>query len=326
MILNIVILIAGFLILVQGASWLISGASGLARRTGISELAIGLTVVAFGSSLPELMVSLFASFSPFEGRNGIVYGNVIGSNIFNILFVLGIAGAIFPLAVKGRTVLKEIPFSMFATALLMILVNDSFVFGSETNVLGRIDGLILLVVFIVYLVYMYRTMKQEQLELNAYVVPEGTISVGKISLFLIIGTISLGLGGYFVVGYAVKMATAAGWMDGKLIGLTIIAAGTALPELVASAVAAYRKKSDFAVGNIIGSNIFNILFILGTSVLITPANFDLALNMDMALLILATFLLMVTMFTGKIHSLDRWEAILMFSAYAAYVVFLFWRN
>lgn len=322
MIVNILILLVGFVILIKGADFLVDGASGLARRYGVSELAIGLTVVAFGTSMPELVVSVISSA---DGHSGIVYGNVIGSNLFNLLFILGVAGAIFPLAVQSQTVYKEIPFSLFATILLLVLVNDSFVFGRDTNVLSRGDGLILLGFFIVFLIYIFKTMKQSLPDLAANSSVDRNAPIGKMSLFIGLGLIGLIGGGKLVVDNAVAIAEAFG-MSEKLIGLTIIAAGTSLPELATSAVAAFKKNSDIAVGNIVGSNIFNILLILGASSMIAPAEYTLALNLDVALLLVATILLFLTMFTGKIHKLDRWEAILMFAAYGAYMVFLFYRN
>lgn len=321
MFLSIIILLVGFVILIKGADLLVDGSSGIARKYGVSELAIGLTVVAFGTSMPELVVSLISST---QGYSDIVYGNVIGSNLFNLLFILGVAGAIFPLTVQNQTVWKEIPFSLFVTVLMVVLANDVWVWGGEQNILSRYDALILVVLFVGFVLYILRSMKNNEFTLDA---PSDEIPKPnwKLLTFIGLGLVGLVGGGKLVVDNSVIIARSFGLSE-KLIGLTIIAAGTSLPELATSAVAAFKRNSDIAVGNIIGSNIFNVLLILGVSAFITPAPFTTELNLDIAILLGATMILFVAMFTGKMQKLDRWEAMLLFLAYLVYLVYLIYRN
>ena len=314
--LAILCLVAGFAILILGAEWLVKGSSSAAKSMGVSDLAIGLTVVAFGTSTPELIVSLL---SALEGKNDASFGNVIGSNNFNMLFILGISGVIFPLAVQRNTVKFEIPLSFLAAVLLFALVNDSLLLGGP-NLLSLTDSLILLAGFLIFLSYIYRTMKANPGE----AMPEEEvkpISMGKAIVLVIAGLVLLIAGGKTVVDSAVGIATEFGWSE-KLIGLTILAAGTSLPELATSAVAAYRKNPDIAIGNVVGSNIFNILFILGLTGLVHPIEYNPSMNFDLYVLFGSTILLMVFMFTLRSHQLDRWEALLFLAAYIGYTVYL----
>jgi cation:H+ antiporter len=325
MFLPILLLLVGFAILIKGADFLVNGASSAAKKNGISNLAIGLTVVAFGTSMPELIVSLI---SALDGKSDAAFGNVIGSNNFNLLFILGIAGLIFPLVVQRNTVKFEVPMSLLAGIVLFILVNDTLLWeipplmeGSTIygGMLSRLDSIILLVFFAGFLIYIYRTMR------NASEVEEGT-PIKIYSTPMSVGMILLGLamligGGELVVDNAIDIARAYGLSE-KLIGLTILAAGTSLPELATSCVAAYRKNTDIAIGNVVGSNIFNIFFILGTTGLIHPISYNAALNFDMQVMMASTILLMVFMFTLNSRKLDRWEAALMLGAYLLYTVYL----
>lgn len=312
MVLQIVLLVAGLLLLVKGADWLVEGASTVARKKRISELAIGLTIVAFGTSAPELVVNVVASV---QNHQDIVFGNVIGSNNFNLFMILGIAGLITPLAVQSSTVYKEIPISLFAAVLLFVLVNG-FVFGGET--LSRTDGLILLVFFGLFLLYVYKQLKSDLERPGA---KEEQVSGLKVWGLIIVGLAGLVNGGRLVVSSAVDMATAMGVSE-KLIGLTIVAAGTSLPELATTVVAALNKNNDIAVGNIIGSNIFNIFFILGVSAVVHPIPFDTVFNTDLYLLFGGTLLLFITMFTARKKQLDRWEAAILLAVYVAYTAYL----
>lgn len=330
MLVSILLLLVGFAILIKGADFLVNGASSAAKKYGISNLAIGLTVVAFGTSMPELIVSLL---SAIDGNNDASFGNIIGSNNFNLLFILGIAGLIYPLVVQRNTIKYEIPLSLLAAGVLFVLVNDTFIWGSAPieitsgdgsvksyqGILGRFDSIILLVFFVGFLLYIYRTMKTtSDLE-------EGE-PIKLFSTPMSIGMIILGLGmliggGEVVVDNAIKIAHEYGLSE-KLIGLTILAAGTSLPELATSCVAAYRKNTDIAIGNVIGSNIFNIFFILGITGVIHPIPYNSAMNFDIYVLIASTVLLMIFMFTLKSRKLDRWEAFLMLLAYFAYTIYL----
>ena len=311
MALQIGLLLLGFVILIKGADWLVNGASSLAKKHNISDLAIGLTVVAFGTSAPEMVVNIFASIQSHEA---IVFGNIIGSNNFNLFVILGIAGLITPLAVHSSTVWKEIPLSFVAIIFLFFLANDFQL--SDKHTLSRIDGLILITMFGLFLYYVYRQLRTDPAEKEN----EGVIhSHGKIWLLIILGLAGLVLGGRLVVTSAIEMATVLGVSE-KIIGLTIVAAGTSLPELATSVVAAIKKNNDIAVGNIIGSNIFNIFLILGVSSLINPLDFDVAFNTDIYLLGFGTLLLFIVMFTGGKKRLDRWEAAVLLAIYVVYTV------
>ncbi|MFZ2288007.1 MAG: calcium/sodium antiporter [Bacteroidales bacterium] len=311
MVLQIGILILGFVVLIKGADWLVDGATFLARKNNVSDLAIGLTVVAFGTSAPELVVNTFASI---QGHEAIVFGNIIGSNNFNLFVILGIAGLITPLVVQSSTVRREIPLSFIAMLFLFFLANNFFL--SETRILSRIDGIILLIMFGLFLFYVYSQLKSDPAEkLSEHHLP-GHV---KIWALIILGLGGLVLGGRLVVTSAIELATMFGVSE-KIIGLTIVAAGTSMPELATSVVAAFKKNNDIAVGNIIGSNIFNIFFILGISAVIRPLGYDTSFNSEVYLLAFGTIGLLVFMFTGKKKKLDRWEAVLLLVIYVAYTV------
>ena len=313
MYLQIFLLIVGLLLLIKGADWLVDGASALAKKFGISNLAIGLTIVAFGTSAPELVVN---SFAAFNGSYDIVFGNVIGSNNFNLFLILGIAGLITPLSVQSSTVWKEIPLSFLAVIILFILANDFLTLDS--NVISRIDGTILLLLFALFLFYVYKQLKTEDLNNETNTKKYSNL---KIWVFIILGLSILVLGGKLVVNNAILLATTLGVSD-KIIGLTIIAAGTSLPELATSIVAAIKKNNDIAVGNIIGSNIFNIFLILSVSSFIKPIQFNTVFNIDIYILGAGTIFLFIAMFTGKKKKLDRWEAALLLATFIGYTSFL----
>jgi len=315
MYLALLLLLVGFAVLIKGADFLVNGASSVAKKFNISNLAIGLTVVAFGTSTPELIVSFY---SAVEGRNDASFGNIIGSNNFNLLFILGIAGLIYPLTVQRNTVKYEVPLSLLAALVLYIVVNDQILWDSAINILSRWDALILLVCFGLFMMYIYRTMTKasdyEELPIKIYTTPLATGMI-VLGLAMLIG------GGSLVVDNAVAIAEHYGLSE-KLIGLTILAAGTSLPELATSAVAAYRKNTDIAIGNVIGSNIINIFFILGITGLVNPIPYNVAMNFDIEVLGASTILLMVFMFTINQRKLDRWESFLLLAGYIAYTIFL----
>lgn len=313
MIISVLLVLLGFVLLIKGADWMISGASVLAKKNNISDMVIGLTIVAFGTSAPELVVSSVASV---QGHSGIILGNVIGSNIFNLFLILGIVGVVSPINVQSATVWKEIPISLLAV-LLVLLLGNTFL-GQAHSYFSLIDGLILLGFFLLFLVYIYRSMKSETIVSE---VQPMQISNLKIVMFIVVGLAGLVIGGRLVVDNAVSIAKQIGISE-KIIGLTIIAAGTSLPELVTSVVAALKGKTDMAIGNIIGSNIFNVFLILGVSVIINPFEFNTAFNFDILVLLGGTLFLFVAMFTGKRKKLDRWEAVLLLLAFVAYTIFM----
>lgn len=310
-----ILLLVGFAILIKGADFLVSGASSIAKKFNISSIAIGLTVVALGTSTPELLVSITSSL---KGYNSAAFGNIIGSNNFNLMVILGIAGLIYPLVVQRNTVAYEVPLSLVAAIMLYLLVNDQALWGNETNMLSRLDSIVLIGLFLLFMLYIYRTMKSTTaLEDNEIKTYKTNISVGMI----ILGLAMLVGGGTLVVDNAILIAQKFNISD-KLIGLTILAAGTSLPELATSAVAAYKRNTDIAIGNVIGSNIFNILFILPITGLIKPLEYNTDLNFDVFVLSASTLVLMIFMFTLNTRKLDRWEALMLFAGYIIYTVVL----
>ena len=308
----------GFAFLVKGADWLVDGASALARRLRVSSLIIGLTVVAFGTSAPELGVNLYASF---QGTTDIAINNILGSNIFNILFILGVSAIIYPLFVREDTVWKQIPLTLFAAVVLGILANDSLIDKVSSSVLTRIDGIILLIFFTIFMYYVFETARRERKEGREPTTGARQYGLIKTISFIVLGLVCLSLGSKWMVDGAVKLAEALGASQ-SLIGLTIVAIGTSLPELATSATAAYKKNTDIAVGNIVGSNIFNIFFILGVSSVVTPLPFDTTSNINTGVTIIASALLFIAMFTGaKRHLLERWEGIIFITLYAGFIAY-----
>lgn len=305
MIFLFLILVLGFIILIKGADFLIDGAVAVSRKFGVPEIVIGLTVIAFGTSMPELVVNSFASI---ENQGAVVYGNIIGSNIANILLILGVTGLICPIPIKQNTVNKEIPFSLFAVILLIFLSYD--------GTLTRMDAIILLIFFIMFLIYVFVIGKTAKLEVETI----GNMNNMKMLIFISLGFVGLMLGGKLVVDSAVKIATALG-VSKKLIALTIVSIGTSLPELVASVVAARKGQSDIAIGNVVGSNIFNIFLIMGVSGLVNPVAYEAKFNFDIGILIFATLMLIATTYVGKKNLIERWQAGVFFLTYIAYLLF-----
>lgn len=305
----------GLVLLILGADWLVRGASSLAKRFGVSSLTIGLTVVAFGTSMPELVVNTFASAN---AHPEIVFGNIIGSNHFNLFVILGISGLITPLAVQSTTVWREIPFSFLSVVLLYVLANETIA-DQGIRLFSRPDGCVFLLLFLLFLFYLSRQLRAESRQIAD---SEIRMSGLKIASLIFFGLAGLVLGGNRVVDHAVSIAARLG-ADEKLIGLTLVAAGTSLPELATSVVAASRKQIDIAVGNVIGSNLFNILLILPVSALIRPVPYDSSFNTDLLLLAGGTAFLFFAMFTGQKKKLDRWEACIMLIVYLGYSIYLF---
>lgn len=312
MILSLLLVVLGFTGLIFGANWLVDGASSLARKNNISNLVIGLTVVAFGTSAPELVVNSVASAN---GLSDIVMANIIGSNNFNLFIILGIAGLVYPITVQSSTAWREIPISLIITAVLFLLANDFFL--NPDSEISRIDGVLLFAAFIFFLYYVFKQIKTEDIEITTYQESSNYRIWGLIS----IGLAGLIIGGKLVVDNSIDIATDLG-VSQKIIGLTIIAAGTSLPELVTSIVAALKKNSDLAIGNVIGSNIFNILLILSISSLINPVSFNPNFNQDIIILFGGTIFLILAMFTGKRKKLDRWEAFILLAFYLIYTVYI----
>lgn len=309
MLIDVLLLVLGLALLIKGADWLVNGASALAKKYNVSDLAVGLTVVAFGTSAPELVVN---SIAAFESHHDIVFGNVIGSNVANIFLVLGITGLIYPLVVQNSTIWREIPLSLLAAILLFLLVHNLFLF--DTPVLSRVNASFLLLFFGLFMYYMYRQLQKEH-ETNEPVV--AGLSKIKIVLFIVLGLAGLVFGGKLVIDNAVEIAAMLGVSE-KIIGFTIVAVGTSLPELATSVVAALRKNTNIAVGNIVGSNIFNIFLIIPVSAMIKPVYYNPVFDTDLYVLMGGTLFLFVAMFTGGRKQLDRWEAALLLLFYILY--------
>lgn len=319
--LNIILFIIGFFLLIKGADWLVKGGSSLAKRWGVSNLMIGLTVVAFGTSAPELVVNLVASFS---GSNDIAISNILGSNISNIFLILGISAIIYPLAVGRGTVWREIPFSMLAIVALGLLVNDNLIDHAGFSILSRSDGIILLLFFIIFIYYTFVSGKisGDEDHIEKY-------STAKSYSMVLVGIVCLALGGNWIVRGAIDLAGMLG-MSEAFIGFTIVAIGTSLPELVTSAVAAYHREADIAVGNIVGSNVFNVFLVLGLSSVIKPLQFSVDLNVDVLMVVFSTIVLFLFMIVNrggmKKHALERHEGILFVLIYASYIFYLIARG
>lgn len=305
-----VMMIIGVIALVYGANFLVDGASVIAKRFNIPNLVIGLTIVAFGTSAPELVVNVIASV---QGHSAITLGNVIGSNLINTLVILGITALIYPLTVSKTTTYVEIPMSLLAAFIVFLMANDMY-FDGITSVIGKVDGSILLLFFLIFLAYNFYLMvsskEEEELEIKNY-----TPLVA--SLAFVGGLVLLILGGKFIVDSAVEIASGFGVSE-RIISLTVVALGTSLPELATSVVAAMKKNSDLAIGNVVGSNIFNIFFILGISTSIAPITMMPGSNLEIGINVFASLLLLL--FVARKKSLQRWQGAIMIGVYGIYLI------
>lgn len=304
---SVVLLAIGFVLLIKGADFFVEGSSSVAKRLKVPSIIIGLTIVAMGTSLPECAVSITASIT---NNNALAVSNAVGSNIFNLMVVCGFCALFNPLVVEKSTLKKEFPFSMICAVLLLV-------FGYLSMTLGRADGLLLLAVFICFLIWMVRS----ALKARAQAGDEEyeLLPVWKCLLFIIGGIIAIKFGGDFVVEGASAIAAKAG-LSQNLIGLTIVACGTSLPELVTSVVAAKKNELDMALGNVIGSNIFNILFVLGVAAAISPIAFIMENVIDIVILIAMSAVVWGFAWTKK--TLDKKEGIVMLAMYAVYLVYI----
>ncbi|MCP6720366.1 MAG: calcium/sodium antiporter [Patescibacteria group bacterium] len=309
-----ILFIIGFVLLIKGANLLVDGASSVAKRFGISNIVIGLTVVAFGTSAPELFVNVVASV---QGNAGIAIGNILGSNISNILLVLGVTAFVYPITMPHNTVRKEIPLSLLAIFVVGFLINDSLIDNTAPSILTRVDGLILLSFFFVFMYYSFGIAKTGASESGEKVKKLGT---SKAIAFILLGLLGLTLGGKWLVDGAVHIATLFG-VSQTMIGLTIIAIGTSLPELAAAVAAARKKNPDIAVGTIVGSNIFNLFWILGISSIIKPLPFNPLNNLDIGVVIFASVLLLAFLLTGRRYRLEKWQGVVFVLTYIIYIIF-----
>ena len=314
------LLFVGFALLIKGADFFVEGASKIARSLQVSPLLIGLTIVAFGTSAPEATVSIVAAL---EENAGVAIGNVIGSNIFNITFVVGLTALLNPLKVENETIRKEIPFTLLASISLLILISDISLQSMPGNFITRSDGFIFLLFFVIFLYYIFEVARQNRDKIKLESSKPETIPLGKNLLFTIAGLVAIIFGGDIVVGSATEIALSFG-MSETLVGLTIVAIGTSLPELLTSITAALKKESEIALGNIVGSNIFNILFVLGAASVISPLAVDSKMFFDVLLMIILTIVLLI--FSRTNFRIGKREGTFLAAAYVLYMIYIIIRN
>ncbi|WP_156289533.1 calcium/sodium antiporter [Oceanobacillus salinisoli] len=314
------LLLIGFALLIKGADYFVEGASKIAHTLRISPMLIGLTIVAFGTSAPEASVSFIAAF---EGNSDVTIGNVVGSNIFNVTFILGATALVFPLVVQSDTIRKEIPFALLGSVSLLLLISDIQLQYSDINLITRTEGILLLLFFSVFLYYVFEMARNNRSKIEENPTDTGNTSWVKNIVFTIGGLAAIVFGGNLVVENSTQIALSLG-MSETLVGLTIVAVGTSLPELVTSITAAFKKQTEIALGNIVGSNIFNIFFILGASATIHPLAVDSKIFLDMWLMIFVTFLLLIVSRTH--HRVSKIEGAILAIIYIIYLAFIIFRN
>lgn len=308
-----ILFIVGFFLLILGANALVDGASAIGKKLNIPSIVLGLTVVALGTSLPEMIISVMASL---KGATDLSISNVLGSNILNVFVILGVSAIIYPVTAKRNTHYKEIPFSFIAAILLWILVNDQLLFGAKKSELSTFDGLFFLGTFIGFLFYTYHITKNSEEDESLNEIQE--MPVKKAILYLIGGIGGLFIGGNWVVNGVEDVGRLLGLSE-SVIGLTIVAFATSLPELVTSAVAAFKKNSDIAIGNVIGSNIFNICLVLGVSSTVHPLPFYKSLNTDASMVVISNIFLFLFLFIGKGRKISRLEGFLFVLVYLSFL-------
>lgn len=320
MTIQFLLLAAGLILILLGANWLVDGSSSIAKKTGMSEFIIGLTIVGIGTSTPEMVVSFISSI---KGQTDMAIGNVVGSNIFNTLVILGITALICPLVITKESLKRDIPLNIGVTGLLILLGMKGTLFGLGTDTITRVDGVLMLLILVLYFRILLRKPKgiieetEPQQEESTKI-----FSTGKSILLITIGITGLVLGGRLFVNSATEIAHHY-HMSEKFIALTIMAAGTSLPELATSVVAAIKGRGQLAMGNVLGSNISNILLILGGSALINPLSFGSMSPIDLGVVMVAAIFIFTSAFTFKSYKLDRFEAVILLLLEAGYMTWLF---
>ncbi len=307
----LLLLILGFVALILGANWLVNGATSVGVRAKLSPLIIGLTIVAFGTSLPEMIVNVF---SCIKGSPGLAIGNIIGSNTMNILLILGVSALIWPVDVSRVSIRRDIPVGFVATLAIFLMAN--YLFPVQANAINWIEGLVLLLMGLAYLLLTF--LKKDPQEESEEV--QQAMPWGKTILSLLFGIVGLYIGGELVSNNAQILARNWG-MSESTIGLTVVATATSLPELITSIVAAVKKNSGIAIGNVLGSNIMNIFIVLGVSALITPLPFEPIMNKQLLILFVANALMLLFVFTGKGRKISRWEGTLLMLGYIGFMWF-----
>lgn len=314
-----ILLIIGFALLIKGADYFVDGASNIAGLLRVPPMIIGLTIVGFGTSSPEATISIIAAL---EGSADLAIGNVVGSNIFNIAMVLGVTALVYPLQVKNETIKKEIPFTLLASGVMLVLMSDTVLQGYSHNVISRSDGIILLLflsIFVYYVIDMAINHRSNEKNVET----GKDLKWGKSILITVLGLAAIIFGGELVVSNGTEIAYSIGLSE-TLVGLTVIAIGTSLPELVTSILAAYKKESEIALGNIVGSNIFNILFVLGVPAVITPLSVNDVIFVDMYMMIILTILLLI--FSRTNFRIGKREGMILIVSYVIYLVYIILRN
>ncbi|KAB2954267.1 calcium/sodium antiporter [Heliorestis acidaminivorans] len=315
-----ILLVLGFVLLIKGADLFVDGSSNIARALRVSPIIIGLTIVSLGTSSPEATISIIAAL---EENTGVALGNVVGSNILNTSLVVGVAAFIYPLKVQSETIKKEIPFALLATIVLLILISDVPLQGTTENLLTRGDGFIILLFFSIFLYYVFEVALNSRKNMNVESEEQKATSWKKNILLTMGGLFGIILGGELVVKNATAIALALG-MSQTLAGLTIVAIGTSLPELITSTTAALKKESEIALGNIVGSNIFNIFFVLGTTAVIHPLAVNSEIIADIIFMIFLTITLLI--FSRTDYEIGKLEGFFLVIAYVFYLIFIIIRN
>ncbi len=318
--LTTILFVSGFVLLVYGAGWLVDGAASIARRYHIPNVVIGLTIVALGTSAPELAVNLVASY---RGTADVALGNILGSNVSNIFLILGVSAMIFPLAVNRNTLWKEVPFALFGALIVGILANTPLSGEGSGAMILRTEGVILSLFFLLFMIYTFRIGREKVVdaattELKGY-------SPGRSVILVILGMASLVAGGRWIVQGAVEIAGMLG-MTEAVISLTVVALGTSLPELATCVAAAVKRNAGIVIGNVLGSNIFNVFFVLGTSAIVKPLPFNRTLNFDVLVGMVSLLLLWMLLVSSGKKTLKRWHGLFFVLLYAGYICLLLIRG
>ncbi|CAM4488230.1 calcium/sodium antiporter [Paenibacillus tarimensis] len=317
-----ILLVVGFALLIKGADWFVEGASSIAALLRISPMLIGLTIVAFGTSSPEATVSILAAM---KGNADVALGNIVGSNILNTTLAIGLTAFLMPMKVESTTIRKEIPFTVLASVALLVLISDAALQGAEAgnSWITRGDGIILLLFFAIFLYYIIEAALNNREQPSEDYAAAGAKGWGRNILFTLLGLAGIIIGGELVVRSSTQIALALG-MSETLVGLTIVAIGTSLPEIVTSVTAALKKRGDIALGNIVGSNIFNLLFVLGTASVVAPLGVDPKIASDM--LIMIGLMVVLFIFSRTRYTIARSEGIILAVSYLVYLVYIIIRN
>lgn len=319
MTLEFILLAAGLGLILLGANWLVDGASSIAKKTGMSEFIIGLTIVGIGTSTPEMVVSFISSI---QGKADMAIGNVVGSNIFNTFVILGITALICPLAITKESLKRDLPLNIIVTGLLILLGMKATIFGLGSDNLTRLDGIVLLAILVLYFRMLLKKPKGETEKSEETEESTKIFSTGKSVILIIAGLVGLVFGGRLFVDSATDIAIHFN-MSEKFIALTIMAAGTSLPELATSVVAALKGRGQLALGNVLGSNISNILLILGGSAVIHPLSFAAMTPIDLGVVMIGAIFMLTSAYTFKTYKLDRFEAVILLLMEAGYMTYLF---